>query len=149
MNGRPIQLDRYQGFLKPWISDIAEFHAADIAPQEIANRLRQSVRDHYLPTRGMDYPYLNATNIIYALLRIGAINGRPVNLDSPYYKSQAKRRDRQLQKIQRWQSAANIPATQFIAALIASDTLAINKGRPLDMGGPRDAWIEQSPWDDR
>lgn len=23
-----------------------------------------------------------------------------------------------------------------------------NKGRPLDMGGPRDQWLERSPWDD-
>ena len=160
--------EAYRGYLTPWVYQIIQGHLDGESPREIAERLGRHVRsaDGYPPTR-------NA--VAYVLERVGfnqpsARPGKP-RLEAVWNLRQEGKtlaeigrhfslsRERVRQLLLQWHQHADGKARR--AALHERTTAAISeifpawsdegvkppRHRPLDMGGPRDRWLEKSPWD--
>ena len=118
-----IDHSRYGGYLAPWIGEIERLWKEGYTCSKIAEILRREVdkRTGYFPL---------AINIHYVLGRIGYYENyrNPYPIITPV-----------------------IPPRRYWVdwrAMFRAGLYMASKGRPIDMGGPRDQWIERDPWSD-
>lgn len=130
---RTFQPERYTGYLKPWLGDIVQLYATGHQPRDIAERIQPAVNQYKLGP----YRYCVTDNMILYVLRRTGVYRAP---RKPLTGREAERRLRQRAKLLSWFARPDFTIL---------DDIALSKGRPLDMGGPRDIWLEQSPWDER
>lgn len=118
----------YQGFLLPWVDQILREHKAGKMPREIARKLWPKVHAKFLAVGDPWFggPVGLEANIRYVIHREGFSLRKPLG--------EAARLKRQRERIRAWMTPAREPSKPTL-------------GRPLDMGGPRDVWIERGPWD--
>ena len=154
---------RYTGSLAPWIAEIVTWHQQGMRRFEIADRLLALVRARYPKTR-----WIHEATVTYALDRVGVINLGLLTFATQQHAAQVlilrrqglslaqiggqlgRSRERVRQLLQLALKHEQVTARRDRWQVRELDAwLGPNKGRPLDMGGPRDRWLEQSPWDER
>lgn len=160
------QWDNYEGYLKPWLHKIVVAYCRGDKPTGIARQLRSSVAKVYPEAA----PLISAQHVNHVLRSVGLLGERRIPM--PRLPAQKYARQEEVWKLredgltfkeigqqlgvskqraqQIWMGAQR---RHELAAKRASekkrDAARRNLGRPIDMGGPRDVWIEQGPWDER
>jgi hypothetical protein len=147
---------QYDGYLKPYLAQIVADYQAGTSLGEIADRLG---RNRVLSWCGLPP---STTSIGYVLNRAGVKldqlerlhrarmtemvklrnDGRTLMEIGKVYGLTRERVRQIIEKAERIKARAKYVARPFINELP-------NNGRVIDMGGPRDVWIENDPWDDK
>jgi hypothetical protein len=161
----------YLGFLYPWADRIVLFYKRGYSPQYIVGWLRPLVEEQY-PER----PHVFVDNVLYVLKRAGVYQQWAAGVPHPAKLAREQEIERlredglTLQEIGerlgitrsrvqqifesaqlRRQIVANRAAKRARSDQIIDQRLERqrhNLGRPIDMGGPRDQWLEKGPWDE-
>jgi hypothetical protein len=145
---RRIRPERYQGYLRHWVYQIIELHDKGVSASEIAAELRPKVFARY-----HDPTYLPSSTLInYILDRVVVKRPPPrrassLATDLTVYPWRIEWEKKEAAREARW----NRIVDEWLAENQQRDYERIrrsNKGRPIDMGGPRDIWIDRDPWSD-
>jgi hypothetical protein len=145
---------RYGGFLLPWAEQIIADYQRGDEPAEIARRLQPAIARKWPKS-----PYLTSSNIVY-LLRREEVYPRTEPPDLAARQKEIRRMREQGLTLNAIGQKFNLTRERVRQLLIAEEkkwewaakrVLPRRRsiGRPLDMGGPRDQWLEQGPWDER
>jgi hypothetical protein len=165
----------YEGYLKPYLDRIVTGHQQGLSMAKIAHSLGLIADnyDHYRKQYFKDYP--SHASIRYVLVRLGVMT-LPEPPPIKWY-NKWEHADRMLAMLREGLSLAQIVEQvggdvtwarrmiraaewrerHIVVAVPAQRRWLIaeafddqpTKGRPLDMGGPRDTWIERDPWSDQ
>jgi len=111
-----IDTSRYYGYMSAHLDTIIRLYTEDWTPKDIADELYD----------------VSPTMIRYILKRIGFPIG-----EKPQTVSGGLLRERLINECDQY---LNLNTLEVITIK------RVNKGRPLDMGGPRDVWIEDELW---
>jgi hypothetical protein len=117
----PIRKERYGGYLSPWVDKMLFLFGEGKTFTEIAESINVAVR-HSL---GNNYYFVSDAMVRYVLQRIRAIPSPGKATPTPV-----------------------VPPRKYIVQWTEPTTISWIRGRPIDMGGPRDVWIERDPWSD-
>jgi len=123
-----IDRSRYTGYLISWVPKIEELWNSGSSCFEIAETLRRDVWDT-TKTWYAQPCFLKTENIKYILRRIGYVEPNLIP-KTPEVKP------RKYPWVD-WEKLLEKPPPGR----------STYPGRPLDMGGPRDVWIGEDPWD--
>lgn len=119
-----IDYTRYNGYLYKVLKDIVAAYQRGYTPRQIADDLIPRLTGYYV----------SSSMVTYILRRVGAI--------------QDCYTERSPQELRRIEINARLRHPEWYGLPEHYGMSVESLGRPLDMGGPRDVWIEQSPWDD-
>lgn len=170
----PIRYERYGGYLRHWAREIVILHLDGMELQQIADTVTPAVQAKFAngPFQGTTP---SSAMIDYVLRRVGAKAPTPtqcrkwaagLNCPAPspaatpvveskpttgsdWRRLEAEREARWNRIVDGWLAER---ANRRLQAFLEQQHQAreairlLNKGRPLDMGGPRDQWIEADPW---
>lgn len=167
----------YTGYLAPWTNEIVQLFQAGQTPVQIADNISKPVQAHYeKDNRWNGYtPSPTGTMISYVLRRVGAMDPPPpipVKTLEKQDRGAMVWRWYMVDRLLQREIAQRLGCSPALVHRIIYDhknflvrkELRENRervdaevygpplpprilGRPLDMGGPRDVWLEQSPWD--
>lgn len=167
----------YTGYLAPWTNEIIQRYHAGETPSSIADKLQQPVMTHYKQDPNWDRytPFPTSTMILYILRRVGAKPPPPpipIKVLEGQDRSAIVWRWYTVERFSQRQIAERLGVSpsrvnQLIhkhRKYLIRKEMRENRdhvlattygppppprilGRPIDMGGPRDEWLEQGPWD--
>jgi hypothetical protein len=124
--------------MMPWAAAILEMHAHGVPSTEIARRLYPEAEAYYRGTRFYDYvKYYSSIpkqNIHYVLRRIGAMPPPPQRIPIVHFADNP--------------APVMVMRGKRLHVLHTRTPTLETLGRPIDMGGPRDQWLESDPWSD-
>lgn len=170
-----VDVARYNGGLRQFVPQILELHRQGKTPREIYHALLPLFRTHpwwsdappsdgavrYILVRigalGAEVSSAVALRkedrAVYATalrsegVTLNEIGRRIGGVSAEMVRKIVVKQQRREEKRARAERNARITAEWATEAYFGDVARLRSKGRPLDMGGPRDQWIERSPWD--
>ncbi len=166
----------YTGLLQPWVNEIVRRYRLGHPPSQIAGALHQKIMALYPERKPWKVSEADAALIVYVLKRVGEWQepappgvvahqreekvlqlradgltfeeiGKRVGVGKARVGQILHHAQRRLEaKAER--DARRARTDRLIEAMFAPKVPPRILGRPIDMGGPRDVWIERGPWDD-
>jgi hypothetical protein len=150
-DARRIKPERYNGYLTPWIGKIVALHDNGLSARQIAKALEPEIaRRHDL--RGYGPVHAMVSHVLWRVgakqtVRIARATTIPAAGDATVYPWETEWDRREAAREARWNRIVDKWLAEKTERYYERIRLS-NKGRPLDMGGPRDVWIERDPWSD-
>lgn len=171
-----IRLSKYTGYLKPWRKAIVEMYLRGLTPSKIKAEILPELMECGANPWGITPSTQMIEYVLRRVGAMPLRSGEPVELsptgpelyavalhDQGFTFAEIGRRlgcsrgaARML--IVKYQNKENRKARREhhdrrIEQFLAEQTERVrveptNRGRPIDMGGPRDVWIERDPWSD-